>query len=680
METVPLSTTRPSDVPDSSNPGSARGHIQAIDGLRALAVLSVIAFHLFPRALPGGYAGVDIFFVISGYVVTMSLYKQPVESFAAFLSSFYVRRIARIYPALITCLVLVGILTALFIPRSFLSNATPWTGLFAFVGAGNIALIQFNDGYFSPTFEYNPYGHTWSLGVEEQFYLLYPILVFLWLRKKARGTALSWEACTIGFLCVASLAFSAWQTHVNHDRAYYLLPSRFWELGVGASLYLCHAHRTLIPKGPRMASLLAAIGLAMMFLCLVVADNRLFPFPWAIAAVAGSATFMSAASTGGPLVRFFGSAPATYIGRLSYSLYLWHFPAIVLFRWTVGLGSAWELALAVALGVIPALLSYHFVEPFGRSLITKKGRSTGRALLVGLSTILVGVACWALVFVGQKRISLSVTANHGDWYSKVLPTGKILDGPPGKELSGKRLYVLGDSHAVAYSDMLQAASDETGLSIELLNQSGCSIANLIRPLDYDGPSCVAYAKRSVDKVFKEARPGDAVFIASLRMNRLADQWATYDIAQIVRDQMSQAGSENRTVALREADQLVSQLENRGIKVLIDAPMPVFQAPPFRCADWFDKMNPICAAGFSVKRSFLVDFRRPVMESINKLQSMHKALFVWDSFDALCPGAECSAFDNGKPLFFDCDHLSGYGDRLLVPSFVKALHHVFGVPG
>jgi peptidoglycan/LPS O-acetylase OafA/YrhL len=138
------------------------GYVPAIDGLRAIAVLAVMIYHLNSEWLPGGFSGVDVFFVISGYVVARSLSDRLSDRPLYFISGFYARRVRRILPALIICLVVTSLLTVLFIPASWLSSTTSQVGLFAFFGLSNIALVLFQDDYFSPRAEYNPFVHTWS--------------------------------------------------------------------------------------------------------------------------------------------------------------------------------------------------------------------------------------------------------------------------------------------------------------------------------------------------------------------------------------------------------------------------------------------------------------------------------------------------------------------------------------
>ena len=211
------------------NRGSAR--VDAIDGLRAVAVLSVIAFHFHTSLAPSGFVGVDIFFVISGYVISMSLTQNSLTSTLQYILEFYKRRFLRIMPALVCCLLIVGLLSILFIPHAWLSGSNDKTGLFAFAGLSNFALLSNVDGYFNARADFNPYLHTWSLAVEEQFYLLFPLIFLLWLKQNTlRGTNIYFAKYIVPVLGVLSLVWSAYQTTHDPRLAFYMLPSRFWEL------------------------------------------------------------------------------------------------------------------------------------------------------------------------------------------------------------------------------------------------------------------------------------------------------------------------------------------------------------------------------------------------------------------------------------------------------------------
>jgi len=653
------------------------GYVPGIDGLRAIAVLSVILFHLDSAILPGGFSGVDIFFVISGYVVSGSLAKENQSNFLQFSINFYARRIVRIYPALIFCLVLMSILQTLLVPASWLSTTSNKTAMLAFFGVSNFALVWFSDGYFSPRVEFNAFTHTWSLAVEEQFYLLFPIVFFVWMkwrqRKDTAGVFANW---LLAILLMVSFLYAWVETSAHPDRAYYLLPSRFWELACGAMLFKLHARNKLVTRSEVTASGCIAAGLLLIGLGFAFSNPKSFPFPWAVLPV-GGALFVIAGVVGiadGPgrkpaIGRVLDNPVMIYVGKISYSLYLWHWPVFVLFRWTAGLEKPLAMAAAIVLTALMSIVSYHAIEkPIRQSsfVITKPD---WYIVSRGLIIIVLCAAFAGAVFKQQPYLSLSVTKDRNNWYPEAWPAGSDtrLSGP--RALEGRRMFVMGDSHTGAYSTMLRKLTDEQGVIVRQYSKGGCSVANLLRA---STPECSRFIQESIAEIEREAAPGDMVFLASLRMNRLGDQWKTFDELEVSTHQLGSEPSAQRLTALREADALITRLEKASLIVLIDAPKPVFKSPPFRCSDWFNSANPVCTGGFTMSRSDLLEHRKFVMESLQTLTHNHPRLLVWDPFPVLCPSETCSAFDQDVPLFFDGDHLSAHGNRVLYPSFLSML--------
>jgi peptidoglycan/LPS O-acetylase OafA/YrhL len=322
-----------------------------IDGLRACAVLSVMIYHLQNSWLPGGFVGVDVFFVISGYVVTGSLAESRARSVFGFIGAFYARRLARILPALVVMLVATALLSTLFIPPSWLSQLNEITLVRAFFGLSNLVLMQNGEVYFTPRAELNPATHTWSLGVEEQYYLIAPLLIYLTLRGRTlvgmqlRGLAIA----GLALLTLASLGACIWASR-DHARAeFYFVAFRFWELGAGALLFLAPPRRNL-------GMLASGVGAICIGLAFWLADPGAFPWPWALLPVLGTALIIR--YPGGAVARVLSAAPALWIGRRSYSLYLWHWPVYVLLRWAAGLQTWPMFTVALVASVALAALSY----------------------------------------------------------------------------------------------------------------------------------------------------------------------------------------------------------------------------------------------------------------------------------------------------------------------------------
>lgn len=636
---------------------SASDYVPGIDALRALAVASVVAFHVHPALLPGGFCGVDVFFVISGYVVSASLARRTTTRLGAYLGTFYARRIVRIYPALVVALVGAAFLQTLFVPASWLSDTSERTALLAFFGASNVALVWLDDGYFAPRAEYNAFTHTWSLGVEEQFYLVFPLLFRAWSAKRAHR----WLAVP----ALASLAWAAVATETAPAHAFYLLPSRFWELAAGALLFAMHSEGRLLARAPFGRRVCAAIGLALVALAASTSHPGAFPFPWAIVAVAG--TLLAIVAAVGSTARI--PAALLYLGKASYSVYLWHWPIVVLARWTVGLERPAAIAATLVLTAVLSVASYEGVEQPVRRAEARAALAPWR--LVGAGVVATCVAAWlttSVLFAYRPALSFSVTRDRRTWYPE--PWDEASPAPTGAaSFAGRTVFVLGDSHVWAYSTMLRRLADEHGAAVRQYAETGCTVADLMRPLR---PGCGAFVDRTVAAIVAAAKPGDVVFLAALRMNRLGDQWATFDASAVAAEQRSAEAVAHRAIALREADALVTELERAGLVVVIDAPLPVFPSPPFRCADWYDARNPVCAGGTTIARATLLEHRAPVMRSLETLAATHPRLVVWDPFPLLCASDACSAFDAHGPLFFDGDHLSAHGNRVLYPGFVAVL--------
>ncbi len=651
------------------------GYIPGIDGLRAVAVLAVMLYHLMETLLPGGFTGVDVFFVISGYVVSGSLSRDSGKPFPAYLLDFYARRIRRIFPALVVVLLVTGLLATLFIPRSWLSSSSQLTGLYAFFGLSNFALVNFNDGYFSPRVDFNPYTHTWSLAVEEQFYLTFPLIFFFWLAAQNHtGRVRRALGYVLMAATVASLIFSVYQTRSAADKAFYFLPSRFWELGAGALLFIAHAKGHLRVQKPAGKTVFLLAGTVLAMAGFVLASKSAFPFPWALLPVAATLVLIAALVDRHQSTRIqkvFEHPLAVYVGKRSYSLYLWHWPVYVLMRWTVGLENIFWQLLAVSLTFALAHWSYRWVEqPFLKGQWLK--RIPNKWLLpAGIG--LLAIAFWGekTLFNHQAAISQSVVVkNAGQWFPYQWPGGI----PPEqvKPKTGRHLYVLGDSHAGAYKAMLTRLEADTGLDVVLMTRGGCGVANLLSPAIKEGNPCKEIITQQLERISKEAKPGDAVFLASLRSYRYGDQWARTPEAIIKLIPKHPGWQKLRKQAFEEAVNVISQLQDMGITVIMDAPKPVFKAPNIRCSDWFNRNNPICEGGLSIDKDELLNHQKSSRLALQKLQQRFPELLVWNPMDTLCPGQTCYAWDEQGPLFMDGDHLSAHGNVVLYPAFVRFL--------
>ncbi|MCW3835780.1 acyltransferase family protein [Sphingomonas canadensis] len=655
-----------------------------MDGLRALAVTGVIVFHLWPEALPGGFTGVDIFFVISGFVVTGSVIGRRFETLRAMLAWFYARRLVRIMPALVAMLIATALAAQLFIPEAWLSNTLPQVGRFAFFGLSNIVLATDTDTYFGPQAGYNPFTHTWSLGVEEQFYLVFPFLLFWYLRDRP-GRAAMGEGrmlAIVGGLTIASLAACAAIASLDGPYAFYLMPARFWELGTGMLLCLTARHwRGWIEEmGGRHRAELTLGAAALVAVGLAVPRGTAFPFPLALLPVLGTAGLIAivAAAPASPLARLLSLRPVVAVGLLSYSLYLWHWPVLVLFRWTVGLGTLPLQLAALALSVVLAAASYLLIERPLRASPRIAAMPRGRVVARAMGGTLAGAAVAFALFAAHDRITLSVTRDHAAWYADerhpndpaITRCGvRASRDPAAPNLSlwepegckgaagGFTLHAIGDSHAIAYTPVYRQLAGELGIRARAWARPRCPFLKLNEPAN---PGCRPVFEHMLADLKAKARPGDVVFLPALRQARFINQYGT-DILP------AGAGGAVPEAVIDDARAWLRRVTAIGLPVIIEAPKPLFPAPAFRCSDWFNRGNPVCRGGLEVPREVLLRRREPVMAALRRLEREVPGVRVWDPFPILCPGAVCSAFAGGKPLFLDGDHLSGFGNRTLYPA-------------
>lgn len=647
----------------------------SIDGLRALAVLSVIAFHFDTGIAPTGFIGVDIFFVISGYVISLSLTKSSKSSITQYILAFYKRRILRIMPALVVCLLIVGTVSQLFVPNSWLSGSNDRTGFYSFFGTSNFALLEGQDGYFNDRAEFNPFLHTWSLAVEEQFYLFFPLLLLPWLRQTVKNSFLAFLSNNLAMVVGAfSLTWAAIETSREPQFAFYLLPSRFWELAAGAVLLQYHSKGQIIPKSTLGIHITTMLGSILIVGSIIWTNIKAFPFPSAIFPVVGTLSLISLArsplSNKSHTIQVLTNPLVVYLGRASYSLYLWHWPVVVMLRWTIGFDTATHLATALVLTFILGLTSYHLVE---RAFLTSRRLRRLPAwgvVPVGI-TLTVGAAVF-FKFIVNSHYELSVVNKQNGWNPQDMPAISSLSfHVPSK--STRTLWVVGDSHARAYSGMAREAAARVGIMVKIRGIPGCSIANLRAPNSNTGV-CRDSLYRLLTDPSQHYAKGDIVFLASLRGQRFSDQWGMFRSEQLNWILNADKSDAYRT-AYEEAREVIESLQSLGFIIIIDAPKPVFRAPIFRCSDWFNRMNPVCAPGFDVSKKELMKIDAPVLDSLHALKSEFPDLVVWDPFPILCPGSICSVFRDKKPLFFDQDHLSGYGNQLLLESFSKLLRDI-----
>jgi peptidoglycan/LPS O-acetylase OafA/YrhL len=420
-------TTDPSTSHERSHRRRGGDFRPDIEGLRAVAILAVVAYHAGLSAVPGGYIGVDVFFVISGFLITDHLSRELAERGKISFGAFYARRARRLLPSAllvigvtvaVSCVVL-SPLQAMVVAKDGLANAF-------YVGNYRYALQATN--YLSANGPVSPLLNYWSLGVEEQFYLVWPALLFVaslvWWRKSERtGRALPRQArpvfsavvMAMALLAACSLALSIWLTRANEPWAFFSLPTRAWELAVGGLLALLAPRLGRLPAVGRSLLSWAGIG-AIVFSAVAFTAATPFPGTAALVPVAGAAAVV-AGGCGRPrlgAVRLLGRSPMQVIGRVSYTWYLWHWPALILAPSIVGHPlSVWDNVLVCGIALVLAGMTTVLLErPLQRaSWLVRPRRSL--LLTMGLS----GAVTATILF---STAALPSLAGSGQ-----APTGKL---------------------------------------------------------------------------------------------------------------------------------------------------------------------------------------------------------------------------------------------------------------
>ncbi|HEY0530653.1 MAG TPA: acyltransferase family protein [Actinoplanes sp.] len=536
---LPSQRTLPSGHPDRGTGGFRAD----IEGLRAVAVLLVVLGHVGLRFVPGGYVGVDVFFVISGFLITSLLVGEVESTGRLSIPRFYGRRAVRLLPAAVLVLVVTLVAARLLLPvvrlGSFAKDALAATGYVA-----NLRFAFTGTDYLSADQSPSPFQHFWSLAVEEQFYLFWPLLILVVGRRKRL------LALILGIVVAGSFALSVSETARSAPWAYFGPHTRVWELGVGALLALwmtAKKRRTPVVYSapPRTGwgwSVAGLTGLAMIILAAArFDDNTAYPGWHAAIPVAGAALLLAADGAG--VGRLLTLAPLQTVGRLSYSWYLWHWPILVI----VPTHNTWQrLAVAaVALGL--AALTHRFVERPIRHLRDRPRRALG--LGAGLSATAAVVACALVVLphaipVGAKqpdlRATLAAAADPGAALAGLIEQSRGLDVLPanlqpkltraahdrasvwdngchvdvpvtaapngcvfGDPNSTTTVVLFGDSHAAQWFPALDLIAQQRHWRLVSMSKSSCSAADL--PLWHDTlkrpyTECEAFHRSAIARI------------------------------------------------------------------------------------------------------------------------------------------------------------------------------------
>ena len=643
-----------------------------IDGLRALAVLSVVAFHAFPAAVPGGFIGVDVFFVISGYLITSIILKGLASGSFSFVD-FYSRRILRIFPALT---LVAG--TTLFLgwhtllPGEFRDYAKSLAAGLTFVANFN---FWSESGYFDTSAELKPLLHLWSLGDEEQFYLLWPFCLFLCFRLRASPGR--WIATGLLLSFVINIAFVA----SSPAASYFLLPARAWQLLIGG-LLAYSVGRNGFTATPRIAGWAAWTG-AGLFLAGVFLISRDTSFPgwWAILPTLGGSLIIAAGPKTFLNGNVLGARALVGIGLISYPLYLWHWPLLSFLRIVRGTEpGVGALALTVGFAVALSMLTYRVIE-----LPVRRGGQRSTLVLLSISVVL-------LFLAGEVFFRDGVPSRLKD--PKVLSDAIALQWPdelrfgsdcqskfPGGVIGeclvqdGHRradALILGDSHANHLYWGLAKELSRHGRNLMQIVGGGCPPLYGVKTLERGVlvEHCTHITDRSIDF---------AVAHREIRTVFLSARWPSYILGREARDpadhvskyELTLSGQPDNSlprgeVFARALDETLSRLLSAGKTVVFVHDVPEAPFHPRECLSWSPNrfvnrvQRETCDYPATYHESRELEFRSFLSGVLNRYPQVAQI----DPGPLFCTRDKCLVSVAGELLYRDYDHLSIHGAKWL----------------
>lgn len=650
-----------------------------IDGLRAIAILSVVAFHTYPTGGKGGFIGVDIFFVISGFLISTILLQNLEKGSFSFVE-FYIRRINRIFPALILVLI------ATFLIGWFVMLADEYAllGKHILAGAGFVSnfLLLRESGYFDIAADMKPLLHLWSLGIEEQYYLVWPPLI--WFAYKWKKYLFS----TILVLCFASFVFNV--TSVSHNPIEtFLLPlTRFWELLVGSALaYFMLFNQSLVQRLRTLnGNFLSLCGIVLILTGIIyITKDKVFPGWWALLPTIGAALVILAGSQAWFNRKVLSSRLLVWFGLISFPLYLWHWPLLAFAQIMVGQLPAREIRFAIdVVSIVLAYMTYRWIEKpirFGKS-----GSSKTIIMIILMAVVgCVGYSCLSLNGFPFRKISLlsggeisanninpdsdqspqkswscRSTVNVSEEFNKNCLLHTLVD-------SKFRIVVWGDSHAYAWMPVFKQIAMQNNYELYVISTPGCPPINGVRRtdgVDSNSANCkgIETTGKILDSIVK-LKP-DLVILTSwwsLYSHGLVIDGVPYKDHHFLTTHPTEIATQDtsRAALKKEIPATLKVFERNNIPVI------VFKNPPvlhFSVANSRKSINEIQPT--TLEHEELSDFTNQILSKNNNYK-------IFDPATKLCRES-CVAKVDGNWIYTDFTHLSIYGAMYFQPEIDSLL--------
>ncbi len=623
----------------STSVSLAENYRPDIDGLRAVAVLSVVFYHYGATWLPGGFTGVDVFFVISGYIITFhSLSRIELGNFT--IGDFYRRRIRRITPPLILMVSFCIVFGWLYVTPLEYSDLAKSSAA-AVIGIGNIYFYR-NTGYFDPAAETQPLLHTWSLGVEEQFYFIWPLL--LWLGLPLLGGRSTFRKALLAAV-VCAFIYAVWETNNSPKAAFYLPHPRAWELGLGALIAFMNR------AGSRLVSeAMSAIGLCLVgFSIFSLSSTEPFPGVNAAYACVGTALLVWPKQHPTACCRLLSASPLILIGQISYGIYLWHWPLIVFYRYSTLDQSPDGLAVFALLLMCLTIsyLSYRYIE---RPIIRSRG-AAARYLIA--SSVMVVLAClmiyrWEGVPARLSAEVLSYAAGASD-YSQRRPFCHRTDefNPPldqscryGDQMGTPASAMWGDSHGVELAEAIGEILAAQGGSVIGLTYSSCPPA-----LDFKAPlqnGCESFTAKALEFLANSSTI-NTVYIASYYEFYLATPTGPDFLAGLTKA-VSALAATNKDIVI-----IASNPEIPGVSI----PQAAARLAMLGQVD-----------RLTVTLEEHMAYSATARHHIERLADKYDNVRIFDPASVLCRDGQCAFVVDSNPLLFDDNHISRTGAKII----------------
>ncbi|RAR51900.1 peptidoglycan/LPS O-acetylase OafA/YrhL [Paraburkholderia unamae] len=613
-----------------------------IDGLRAISVLAVLIYHLDKNILPGGFIGVDIFFVISGYLITHQILTR-IEDRDFKLTMFYRHRILRLLPALFSMLIVTCAVGLFLLSPADLVKLAKSAAL-AMFGLSNIYLWHEYGGYFNGGASEAPLLHTWSLAVEEQFYLIWPFVLFALTKRSGRSRIVF---CII--LLLVATAISEFGVRYAQSAAYFLLPTRIFEPLAGAALAIFltsfnHHRCSAIFKNS-----LGFAGLTLITASMVIIDDTA-PFPGLVAAIpVAAAAFLifSGLNLKSHLTKFLSCSPLKFIGLISYSVYLWHWP-IIAFVSYYGIESTIAVNLTILMcSLLIGYISWKYIEKpfrnadkqlsFPRFIIQRYVPTT--ALVLGFSIICVlssGLpARWSdrtLAYdraESQRPDQIRAGCHVSTQNYAALPQTRCVIGKPAGDVQG---ILIGDSYANHFTSMIDALASQDHITLRDYTMDGCPPI-----LGYSNQRKASYAAKCIARNDFQY---SLIERSRFRLVILAAHWPANDPD----GKLGQAVNASVRAIVTTNAHLTIVLPNQTIAHAAECPLRVVM--------------------YGKQRDCTVPRRPSMPDYLAKVKAAYPQVTFLDPDSVICTANTCSPVYNDVPLYRDDGHLNDAGSRML----------------